>query len=215
MNIKYQLKKLSKSPTGIIIIAFFVFVYLRFLRLTTRCKIVNEENLYKTTGSAILCFWHGRLLMMPSISPRGREINVLISQHSDGKLIAAVQRNFGFNVVVGSTSNGGVSALREFLRIRQREEIIVITPDGPRGPAKKVGGAIIEIAKKLDIPIIPVTFSCNKYKKINSWDSLMIPKPFGRGVFIVGETKIYKNAEELETELNKITDEADSAFKTI
>jgi lysophospholipid acyltransferase (LPLAT)-like uncharacterized protein len=78
-----------------------------------------------------------------------------------------------------------------------------------------VAGLSIEIAKKLDIPIIPVTFSCSRYKTVRSWDSFMIPKPFSKGIFVFGEAKKFETAKELETALNKITDEADSAFKTL
>jgi len=215
MNIRYKLKKLLKLKIAIVVVAFLVNLILRTLRASLNCKIIGKSTFDNLSGPAIVCFWHGRMMMMPFLIEKKHKINLLSSMHSDGQLAAQIQKNFGVNIIYGSSSKGGFKAMREFFRVKERGEIIVMTPDGPRGPARKIGGAIIEIAKKLDIPIIPVTFSCSRYKTARSWDSLMIPKPFSRGVFIIGEAKKFETAEELESALNKITDEADSAFKTL
>ena len=215
MNIRYKLKKLLKLKIVILIVAFLISSILRVLRASMSCKIIGKEYFDNLSGGAIICFWHGRMAMMPFLIEKQHKFNLLSSSHSDGQLAAQIQKSFGTNIIFGSSSNGGFSAMREFFRVKQRGEIIVMTPDGPRGPARKVGGAIVKIAKKLDIPIIPVTFSCNKYKTVRSWDSLMLPKPFSKGVFIIGEVKKYENSAELEAALNKITDEADATFKTI
>ena len=215
MKIRYKLKKLLKLKIVILIVAFLTSLILRVLRASISFKIAGKENFDNLSGGAIVCFWHGRMAMMPFLVQKQHKINLLSSKHSDGQLAAQIQKNFGMNIIFGSSSNGGFSAMREFFRVKERGEIIVMTPDGPRGPARKIGGAIVEIAKKLDIPIIPVTFSCDRYKTVQSWDSLMLPKPFSKGIFIIGEAKKFESDAELEAELNKITDEADATFKTI
>ena len=215
MNIRYRIKKILKHPIAIVIVALLARGFLSTLSATMRFQVKGREHVDALQGSAIVCFWHGRLVMMPYITDRKRRINLLSSQHSDGKLIAQIQKGYNTNIIYGSSSKGGFLALREFFRAKKRGEIIAITPDGPRGPARKVAGLIIEIAKKLDIPIIPVTFSCNKYKTVRSWDSMMVPKPFSKGLFIIGKPVKYETVAELEDALNKITDEADSAFKTL
>jgi lysophospholipid acyltransferase (LPLAT)-like uncharacterized protein len=215
MQIRYKLKKLMKQKIVILIVAFLISWILRILYSSLSCRIVGKDAFDNISGAAIVCFWHGRMVMMPFLVDKKHKINLLSSSHSDGQFVAQIQKHFGTNIIFGSSSNGGFSAMREFFRVKQRGEIIVMTPDGPRGPARKVGGAIVKIAKKLDIPIIPVTFSCNKYKTVQSWDSLMLTKPFSRGIFIIGEAKRYESEAELEAALNKITDEADSAFKTL
>ena len=215
MNIRYKIKKILKHKTSIVIVALLARAFLATLHKTMRFKVIGKEHAENLQGSAIVCFWHGRLVMMPYVTDRKRRINLLASQHSDGRLIAEIQKGYNTNIIYGSSSKGGFLALREFFRAKKRGEIIAITPDGPRGPARKVAGLTIEIAKKLDIPIIPVTFSCSKYKTVRSWDSMMIPKPFSKGIFIIGKPVKYDSIAELETALNEITDEADSAFKTL
>lgn len=219
MKIKRKLKKFYKSKFVINLAGFLIAQYIRLIRLTMSTKIVGFENFEAANKggaqSIIFCLWHGRLLMMPTLVPKTHKLSVLASRHTDGQLLSGVQKSFNIGTIAGSTSKGGSSAIREMLRVVERKELIGITPDGPRGPARKVGGLSIEIAKKLDIPIIPVTFSCSRYKTVNSWDKLMIPKLFSKGIFMMGEAKRFESAEALEAALNQLTDEADRAFTTI
>lgn len=219
MKIKHKLKKIYKSQLVINLAGFLIANYIRLIRLTMSTKIVGFDNFeaanQEGNQSVIFCLWHGRLLMMPTLVPKTHKLNVLASRHTDGQLLSSIQKNFNIGTIAGSTSKGGSTAIREILRAVEHKELIGITPDGPRGPARKVGGLSIEIAKKLDIPIIPVTFSCSRYKTVQSWDSLMIPKLFSKGIFIMGEAKKFESAEALENALNQLTDEADSAFTTL
>jgi hypothetical protein len=218
-------KKILKSGWVIGIAAFLIASLIKLNHLTIRWKTINPHvydivrNQYNS--SVVVAFWHGRLLMIPPNSPRDFKINVLISNHSDGELIARVQGHFGLKTVRGSTAKagkrgkGGLSAIREMLRIKEKGEIIAITPDGPRGPARKVSQNALEILKKLEMPVIPVTFSCTKFKLANSWDSFMIAKPFGKGVFALGEPILPQDVDKLEEAMNKLTDEADFVVKTL
>jgi hypothetical protein len=219
MKIKRKLKKMYKSKFIINLVGFLIALYIRLLRLSMNTKIVGFEHFLAANKggeqSIIFCLWHGRLMMMPTLVPKTHKLNVIASRHTDGQLLSGIQKNFNIGTIAGSTSKGGTSAIREILRAVERKELIGITPDGPRGPARKVGGLSIEIAKKLDIPIIPVTFSCSRYKTIQSWDSLMIPKLFSKGIFMIGEAKKFESAEALESALNQLTDEADRAFTTL
>lgn len=166
-----------------------------------------------------MALWHGRLMMVPCFIPSNIHKNVVVSTHSDGEIIARVQKYLRVKTIRGSTNKGGIGAVREIMKKLHSGESVAITPDGPRGPARKVNGTLVDIAKKLDIPIIPATFSCGKHKKAKSWDSFMIAKPFGKGVFICGDPLLPSDAdfgaEKLEKILNQITDEADVAVKTL
>ena len=64
---------------------------------------------------------------------------------------------------------------------------IGITPDGPRGPNKKVSEGIIKIAIHSQVPIIPLGFASNKNLKLKSWDSFLITYPFSKCKFVWGE----------------------------
>jgi lysophospholipid acyltransferase (LPLAT)-like uncharacterized protein len=106
---------------------------------------------------------------------------------------------FGFGLVRGSSSKGGAAALREMNRLLADGNDIAITPDGPRGPAEvaKIGVALS--AKVSGRPVVPVAFSSTRSWSGTSWDRMLIPKPFSRGVFIIGEPVNYLPGEDIET----------------
>ncbi len=209
-------KKILKSDLFISACAFVIYLYINLVGLTSRWNYINRHiaDEYKDKPF-ILAFWHGRLLMIPYFKPKRSNVHVVISHHRDGELIAKTQHLFGLKTIRGSSSKGGLKALREIIRVRKEGGIVAITPDGPRGPAQKVGGSAAEIAKMLEVPIIPVTYSMKNAKTAKSWDSFMLPHPFGKGVFVVGQPIMPHEADKLEDALNELTNEADIAARSL
>jgi len=212
-----------KNRRLLFLASFLGFIVLILLRLTVRIRRIGEETLfdfYRNKRHFILAFWHGRQLMMP-YSYRGKQIHILISQHGDGEIVARAMSYFGFHSVRGSTTRGGFRAFRELIRISGSSDL-AITPDGPKGPPRRVQMGIIELARLTALPIIPVTFGSSSARRLNSWDCFEIPFPFSRGIFIWGKpVRVEKNAgegdlilkqRELEDEMNRITDLADGYY---
>jgi lysophospholipid acyltransferase (LPLAT)-like uncharacterized protein len=94
----------------------------------------HVDGLYRAGQRVIIAFWHARQLMMP-LTYRGTMAHILISQHQDGEIIARIVERFGFKAVRGSSTRGGMEALRELIRLGRAGVDLVVTPDGPRGPA--------------------------------------------------------------------------------
>ena len=87
---------------------------------------------------------------------------VLISQHQDGEIIARIVERFGHKAVRGSSTRGGVEALRELIRLGRSGVDLVVTPDGPKGPAQVAKMGVIQLAKASGLPIVPLAFGCSK-----------------------------------------------------
>src|SRR5262245_49595745 len=66
------------------------------------------------TERFIYAFWHEDLLV-PAYRYGWTPTKVLISQHADGEFIAQTCRHLRLGVVRGSTTRGGIQALREIL----------------------------------------------------------------------------------------------------
>src|SRR4051794_24074249 len=81
-------------------------------------------------GRYIYAFWHETMLV-PAYHYGRRDVRVLISQHADGELVAEACRHLKLRLVRGSTTRGGVQAVRQILRLGGKSHL-VITPDGPR-----------------------------------------------------------------------------------
>ncbi len=208
------------------LIPYFSYGLIQFIRLTMRIEIVDSEVTEpfmkeEEEEPAIIAFWHSRLLMMPLLCRKNR-ITMLISRHRDGELISRAVRLFPIDSIRGSTTRGGVPALRGLVRALKMGSHVAITPDGPRGPRNVAQSGAVMLASRTGRPIVPVTFSASKKKLFNSWDRFLLPYPFSRGVFIWGEA-IWVGPEEneieieekrltLESILNQITTRADHYF---
>jgi hypothetical protein len=143
-----------------------IFVFLNLLRVTLRIKQVNSERVadgWKKGENFIVCFWHGRLLMMPFANLRGKG-KVLISRHRDGELIARVMAFFRLGSIRGSFRKGTVSSIREIMNNLREGYDVAITPDGPKGPRYCVKEGIVELARLTGKSIVPITYSASKKK---------------------------------------------------
>lgn len=136
-------------------------------------------------GRYIYAFWHENILL-PAYHYGRPDIRVLISQHADGQLIAEVCRHLRFGLVRGSTTRGGVEAVRRMLRESRRAHL-AITPDGPRGPRRQVQMGLVYLAAKTELPIIPMGIGFERPWRLRSWDRFAVPKPWSRSVCITAE----------------------------
>ena len=143
----------------------------RSMRIETRGQ-EHVDRLYREGKRVIIAFWHARQLMMP-LTYRGALAHILISQHQDGEIIARILERFGLRAVRGSSTRGGVEALRDLIRLGRSGVDLVVTPDGPQGPAQVAKMGVIQLARASKLPIIPLAFSCSKKNSsrvgIDSW----------------------------------------------
>lgn len=201
--------------------------YIRLVWYTGRWEVRGAEHyraIYDADKAGILCFWHGRLLMVPYAWQRPKHLNMLISAHRDGELIAKTVNRFGIDWVKGSSakdgrSKGGAEALRTLLRTLKSDQWVGITPDGPRGPRMRASEGVISIARISGAPVVPLAFGVRRGKVLKSWDRFLLPAPFSSGVICWGEPfyvpgdagpdALEAKRLELEGILNALTAEAD------
>lgn len=196
--------------------------YIRLVHLTGRWQVVRNdvpEQFWQQNQPFILCFWHGRLMMMPYCWNFKYPIHMMVSHHRDGQFIARTVKNFGIDTVAGSSSKGGAKALREMIKLLAGGASVGLTPDGPRGPRMRASAGLVSLARLSGAPIIPAAYSINRGWNLGSWDRFLVGGLFGRGVFVWADPIVVArdaDAEtqelarlKIETTLNDITDEAD------
>jgi lysophospholipid acyltransferase (LPLAT)-like uncharacterized protein len=197
------------------LVSFLAYLLVRVLSATFRVRHVHPERI-ESTPQYILVFWHRQLLPLLGRSRWKRPIAVMVSRSKDGQLIADVLTFYGVQSARGSSSRGGSEAIRGILREARDGKSIVFTPDGPRGPAGVVKDGVIFAAKATQLPMVPVAFAGKNVIVLRSWDRMMIPKPFSKGVVLYGEPILVPrdgNAEEwrerLEKKLNELSEQAE------
>ena len=138
----------------------------------------------KWTGSplpdkCIIAFWHSKMIAGWYASKENAI--ALVSPSKDGDYLTSVLKKWRYAVVRGSSSKKGMEALEEAMAMVSSDSLnrIVITPDGPRGPAEVMKRGAFIAAKELGLPLIFLHINYrSSYKLTKSWDTFEIPLPF-------------------------------------
>ena len=215
------LKRFSKTKYGQKSIGFLFYLITKFTCFSIRWKCCDEDqksNIFNNKNQYIFCCWHNRLFLGPHLLPRNRIINALQSSHSDGMITSIAFKYLGIKVILGSTLKGGMQAFRKMVKCVNNGESIAITPDGPKGPKEMVKEGVIKLAQITGTPIIPLVWSTEKFKQVNSWDGFVIPFPFSRGVYSFGKPIYVKkkiNEKDFETSRLKLENEIKRLTKIV
>jgi len=186
----------------------FGFYLLQLWARTLRFEIDDRAGVVgkPVKENYIGALWHNRLLIFPFVLRRfffHRRGAALISASRDGDLLADAIKRFRFDVVRGSSSRLGASAILQLTNVLASGGDAVITPDGPRGPAYQLGPGIILLAQKSGAAVLPVNMEYSSCWRIKSWDRFIVPRPFGRVRVIIGQPHRVRSTitdEEFETE---------------
>jgi lysophospholipid acyltransferase (LPLAT)-like uncharacterized protein len=101
----------------------------------------------------------------------------LISQHADGELIAQTCRHLRIGVVRGSTTRGGAAGLWDLLEAAKHTHL-AITPDGPKGPRRRVQLGAIFLASQTGLPIVAAGVGFANAWRAKTWDRFAVPYPY-------------------------------------
>jgi len=174
---------------------WLIAVGFRLLQLWVRTLRYEIEDRAGVLGKPvdqnyIGALWHNRLLIFPFVLQRffsNRRGAALISASRDGDLLADAIARFGFDVVRGSSSRLGASAILQLTDVLASGRDVVITPDGPRGPAYELGPGIIFLAQKSGAAVLPVNMEYSSCWRLKSWDRFVLPRPFAKIRVIIGQ----------------------------
>ena len=103
----------------------------------------------------------------------------------------------------------GATALLQLSQILAEGGDVVITPDGPRGPAYELGPGPIFLAQKTGAEVLPINLEYSSCWRLKNWDRFILPKPFSEvrvtfaDPFPVASTS---TAEEFEAERQRLQD---------
>lgn len=203
-----EVERVRPIPTEKKLLVFLMSGLVRLICMTLRLRVIGEEETAAVVrkGGAVLATWHGRTLI-PIDRFRGRhDYHGVISNSRDGDIQAQIFRTRGMGVIRGSTGRRGVTATREVLSVLSRGEVILFTPDGPRGPTQKIQPGIVYFAQRSGRPIIPAGVSANPRWLLGTWDRFLIPKPFCRARLIYGEPIYITPDEDPEAAARRVED---------
>jgi hypothetical protein len=158
----------------------------KLISRTYRYRLVdveNEQRALENNGAVVYASWHQRFFPGITFFATRKPIAIMISQSRDGEMIARVVDILGWRSVRGSSSKGGIRALKELRSLTREGYRVGHIVDGPQGPFGVIKPGLLTIAQFSGAPILPVIISGQRRWVFNSWDRFMVPKPFSR-VFV-------------------------------
>ena len=189
INYNYLVKKKLISALVYTIIGPLFWLYVRMVMWFSKVERIGEskvDELPENQTGRIYVFWHNQQILMPNIKPE-KNFHALVSSSRDGNYMAWLVRLSGNTPVRGSSSKGGVKALKQMMRLLRAGKELAIATDGPRGPAFKVKPGVVQLAQSTGAPVIPVAYCASKKKQFSSWDKSFLPYFFGRIVIVFGD----------------------------
>lgn len=133
----------------------------------------------------IYLMWH-EYTLLPLYLRASPNFSLLLSQHRDADILYRISKLAGMDPVRGSSFRGGSQALLKLTEVVKKKHL-AITPDGPRGPRRRVAQGAIYLSSKLGVPIVCVGLAYHQPWRLRSWDRFAIPKPFRRASCVMSE----------------------------
>ena len=154
---------------------------IRLIGPTLRVCISREEGAQETVDQRplIVSLWHACIIPATYIC-RDIGVRVMSSYSYDGEYMGRIIRRYGFVAVKGSSSRNAVRALLGLRRALDKGWSVAFTLDGPRGPRYKVKPGPVALGRSSGVPLTMFHMAVDKAWVLNSWDRLIIPKPFSR-----------------------------------
>lgn len=206
----------SRIVKSDIFLDFFYGVIRAYCR-TFRTSLINEapwRDYLQKGGSLLFCCWHQQVFPTLAYIQKFRELSppLMISLSNDGDIGAGIVRRTGWTPVRGSSSKGGLKALKQMIRELRRSRFAGHIVDGPRGPAGIVKPGTVMLALAARAVIVPVSISADRAWFFNSWDRFMLPKPFAEIRFAFGEM-IHLDASQGKTDVEAVRSHLESVMR--
>jgi len=180
------------------ILPYLVFCAYWLITRSWRLTVVESPEMRAALNNKqplIFAFWHGDELVTTSLS-RFYRVATMTSTSKDGELLTKVLALMDIATSRGSSTRGGVRALKGLLELQKKEgRIPVVAVDGPRGPYHEVKAGVFQLSKLLNTPIVPVSFAAVRFHTFDkAWNKARLPLPFTRVVAYFGPPQLYTTA---------------------
>lgn len=168
------------------------FIY-KTLSLTWKIEISEPDDMVddlKNRRHVVLAHWHGDEIPLINFASRYR-IATIASTSKDGEMMTTVLKLLGAKVTRGSSTRGGVGALKGLIRLAKAGYNSSFAVDGPKGPIYQVKPGVFEHTKILTGNIYAAGLACDrKWTFEKAWNKAYLPKPFAKIVVVWVSTNI-------------------------
>lgn len=223
-----MLKKIGRHPLTMKFLGNFMAYYLLFVRKSSKFTL-DPPNFYEDHEEGVpyvVSMWHGQHFMMPFARPENWDVRVMISRSADGEMQAICASKLGLGLIRAAGAQrsnqiqkrGGMRGFIEALRALKEGGNVAMTADVPKGPSRKAGKGIVQLAKHSGRPLLPVAIATSRHHDLDTWDKASINLPFSHIALCFGEPipvpedatdeQLEEIRQLLETRMNETTEKA-------
>ena len=192
------MKALLRSGPVQSLLALLLGGYLWLVLRTIRWRIVNRppaDALLADPQGFLVCFWHAQIAASIGAQPLCRPLRptrLIISLSPDGEFIARAMEMMDLPSFRGSSrrtrdprrKHSGGAVYRQSLDWVREGGVLILTPDGPRGPAREMAEGPVRMAARTGAPVILMGLCARPALTLKTWDRMELPLPFGRGAIV-------------------------------
>lgn len=165
------------------LLGFLIYCFYQTLRFTWRVTLIEPDGLkdcVREKKPFILAHWHGDEIALLQLTPIYR-VGTIVSQSKDGQMMDTVMKLLGAQTARGSSTRGGIGALKGLIRLARDGYPCSFAVDGPKGPIYQVKPGVFEVSKVLKSPVFWCGVACDRVWSFpRSWNKTYVPKPFAR-----------------------------------
>ena len=172
----------------------YLWLVLRTIRWTIHNRPIADALLADPAGF-LVCLWHSQIAAAVGGQPLCRPLRparLIISLSPDGEFIAQAMEMMDLPAFRGSSRktrdprrvHSGSTVYRQSLNWLRDGGILILTPDGPRGPARQMAEGAVRMAVRTGAPVLLMGLCARPALRLNTWDRMKLPLPFGRGAIV-------------------------------
>ncbi|MEQ1722113.1 MAG: DUF374 domain-containing protein [Pseudobdellovibrio sp.] len=166
-----------------IVVGFLVWIIYRLISWSWRIQIHEPQRLIESTKNKtpfVLAHFHGDEIALLFLVKRYK-LATMISTSKDGEMMNTIYNLLGGKTSRGSSTRGGVSALKGLIEICKRGSSSNIAVDGPKGPIYEIKPGVFELSRLLKSEIFAGSAYCESaWRFPRSWNQTYFPKPFAK-----------------------------------
>jgi lysophospholipid acyltransferase (LPLAT)-like uncharacterized protein len=168
-------------------LGILVFCIYSLVRATWRIRIEEAASMKEPLllkKPLVLAHFHGDEIALLALARRYR-CATMISTSKDGEMMRFIFGLMGGKSSRGSSTRGGVSALKGLLGLIRTGRNASIAVDGPKGPLHEIKPGVFELSRLLKSEIYTGGVYCSSaWHFPKSWNQTYFPKPFAKIIFV-------------------------------
>ena len=166
-----------------LVLGCIVWIIYKIISSTWKITIHEPPELkaeLKKNKGVILSHFHGDEIVLISLA-KHYKIATMTSTSKDGEMMNTALKLLGAKTSRGSSTRGGVSALKGLIRLSKLGHNCSFAVDGPKGPLFEIKPGVFELSRLTQANIYTCGVSCNQaWHFLRSWNKTFFPKPFAK-----------------------------------